>query len=155
MPNCSPRTARLLRVTLAASVAVAAVLACQPPRTEASEPAFRASVSGVDWELVELQGQTAPTGAGGRRATMRFEADTARVGGFAGCNRYGGTYTLDGSSLRFGPLISTKMACNEGMELEVRLTSALQTTRQYELTSTQLRLIGDAGPVARFTRRIP
>lgn len=148
------RATRRFRATLVAGV-MASVVACQPPRTEASGPAFRASVSGVDWELVEIEGQTAPTGAGGRRATLVFDADTAHAGGFAGCNRYGGTYTLDGNSLRFGPMIMTKMACNEGMELEARLASALQATRQYELSSTQLTLIGDAGRLARFTKRVP
>lgn len=150
----APRATRRFRATLVAGM-MAFVAACQPPRTEASGPAFRASVSGVDWELVEIEGQTAPTGAGGRRATLVFDADTAHAGGFAGCNRYGGAYTLDGNSLRFGPMIMTKMACNDGMELETRLASAFQATRQYELSSTQLTLIGDAGRLARFTKRVP
>ena len=31
--------------------------------------------------------------------------------GSAGCNTYNGTYTVDGSSISFGPLATTKMAC--------------------------------------------
>lgn len=153
----SPRASRIasrLRFTLAAA-AVTVLAACQPPRAANSDPAFRASVSGVDWELVELDGKTASTGAGHRRATIRFEPDTARVGGFAGCNQFGGPYTINGDSLRFGQLVSTMMACTEGMQLESEYLAALQATRRYELSSTQLKLFGPSGPVARFSRQIP
>jgi heat shock protein HslJ len=138
-----------------ATLAIVALAACQPPHPASSEPEFRASVSGVDWELVELDGKTAPTGAGGRRATLRFDADTARVGGFSGCNQFGGSYTIAGDSLHFGPLAMTRMACTEGMELESVLSAALQATQRYELSTTQLKLFGPSGPVARFSRQIP
>jgi heat shock protein HslJ len=153
----SPRASRSVSVRRfsVAACAVVALAACQPPRSASSEPAFRASVSGVDWELMELDGKTAPTGAGRHRATLRFEPDTARVGGFAGCNRFGGPYATSGDSLRFGSLVSTMMACTDGMELESDYLAALQATRRYELSSTQLKLIGPAGPVARFSRQIP
>lgn len=138
-----------------AGFAIVALAACQPPHSANSGPAFRASVSGVDWELMELDGKTASTGAGGRRATLRFDADTARVGGFSGCNRFAGTYTLRGDTLRFGPLIMTRMACADGMELERELSAALEATQRYELSSTQLKLVGPSKAVARFSRQIP
>ena len=145
--------ARLRNMTIAS--AVSTLIACQPPPAAGSGPSFRDSVSGVDWELVEVNGQTASTGAGGRRATLRFDADSARVSGFGGCNRYSGTYTLDGDSLVFGPLVMTRMACTEGMQLESKLSTALVATRRYELSSTQLKLFGSSGAVARFSRQIP
>ena len=152
----SPRASRLSPLFFAASTFVfVALAACQPPRAASSEPAFRSSVSGVDWELMELDGKTASTGAGGRRATLRFDADTAHVSGFSGCNRFAGTYTLAGDSLKFGPLITTRMACTRGMELESELSAALGATRRYELSSTQLKLFGPSGAVARFSRQIP
>ncbi len=150
------RASRLAaRVGVVLTAVVFALAACQPPHPASSEPEFRASVSGVDWELMELDGKTASTGAGGRRATLRFDVDTARVGGFSGCNRFGGTYTINGDSLRFGPLATTRMACAAGMDLESQLSAALGATRRYELSSTQLKLFGPSGPVARFSRQIP
>jgi putative lipoprotein len=153
----TPRASRLplLRLCAAATFGLLALSACQPPRAASSEPAFRSSVSGVDWELMELDGKTASTGAGGRRATLRFDADTARVSGFSGCNRFAGAYTLAGDSLRFGQLIMTRMACDRGMDLESGLSAALDATRRYELSSTQLKLFGPSGAVARFSRQIP
>jgi len=154
MRTRASRFTHRLRTALASS-ALVALAACQPPHAVNSEPEFRASVSGVDWELMELDGKTAPLGAGGRRATLRFDADTARVGGFSGCNRFGGTYTINGDSLRFGPMAMTRMACTAGMDLESQLSAALEATRRYELSSTQLKLLGPSGPVARFSRQIP
>ena len=120
--------------------------------TGASPAEFRAIVAGADWELVELVGQPAPTGAGGRRATIRFEADSSRAGGFAGCNRWGAPYTIDGAAIRFGPIITTKMACADGMTLEQRVADALGSARRFEIADDRLTLFGDVGPIARFRR---
>lgn len=135
------------------AVALALAAGCQSQlHTESSGQDFRGSVSGADWELMQLGGAPAPTGASGRRATINFDADTAHAGGFSGCNSYGGTYTVSGDSLRFGPIIMTKMACSEGMELEQHLAAALDSTRRYEFTPGQLTLVGSSGQVAMFTR---
>ena len=154
MPRLAPRPFVRLRTAALAGV-IGAVAACQAPRTPDSESAFRSGVSGVDWQLIELNAKTASAGAGGRRVIVRFDADSARVGGFAGCNTFGGSYALAGDSLRFGSLAVTRMACTQGMQLESELLQALQSTRRYELTSTQLKLFGPSGAMARFSRLIP
>jgi len=41
------------------------------------------------------------------------------------------------------------------MQLESKLSAALVATRRYELSTTQLRLLGPSGAVARFSRQIP
>jgi heat shock protein HslJ len=140
-------------VSLLAGALLALAAACAPSPGSGLAPAdFRAAVAGIDWELTEINGAPAPTGAGSRRATIRFDADTARVAGFSGCNRYFGNYTLDGTALRFGAVGMTKMACAEGMELERQLGTALEATRRYELKEGELTLFGDAGTVAKFVR---
>src|SRR5688572_11404862 len=88
------------------------IASCQPASTPDPSPVeFRAAVSGTEWTLRELSGAQAPLGAGGRSATLQFDADTARIAGFAGCNRYFGSYTLEGRALRFGAVGMTRMAC--------------------------------------------
>jgi heat shock protein HslJ len=134
---------------------VVGAIDCRRPPTPGGPADFRAATAGSEWELTELAGQPAPTGVGGRRATLRFEPDTARVAGFAGCNRYFGTYTVDGSALRFGAIGMTRMACAEGMGLEQQLGTALEATRSYTLNATQLTLLGSNGRVAQFERRTP
>jgi heat shock protein HslJ len=144
--------ARQLTRGLVILLVAAAASACRRPQPESSAPAFRRAVSGVDWELVELAGAPAPAGAGDRRPTLRFDPDSARAGGFGGCNRYGGSYTLEGPVLRFGPIVMTEMACDRGMELERRLTDALAATRRFVLAGSRLELYGETGQVAAFRR---
>ena len=124
----------------------------RPPQVTASPAEFRRSVSGSDWTLVVLAETPAATGAGGRRATLHFHADSARVAGFAGCNRYAGGYTVDGQALRFAPLAMTKMACVDGMVLENHVADALGRTNRYELATNGLTLFEGATVVAQFTR---
>jgi heat shock protein HslJ len=50
-----------------------------------------------------------PQDAAVARPSATFEE--GRVGGSTGCNRFTGSYTLDGDSLELGQLASTQMAC--------------------------------------------
>ena len=150
-----PASSRVLsRGTIWRRAAILALFAAcaQPPGSGLAPADFRAAAAGIDWELTEINGAPAPAGVGNRRPTIRFDADTARVAGFSGCNRYFGTYTLDGTALRFGAIGMTKMACAQGMELEQQLAAVLEATRRYELAQRELTLFGDAGVVAKFVR---
>jgi putative lipoprotein len=115
---------------------------------------FRRSVSGADWELIGLRGQSAPLGAGGRRATLRFDADSARISGFAGCNRYFSSYTLgdDEPALRFSAIGMTKMACSQGMDLEQQYATALSQVTRYTIQDNRLTLLDASSALAVFTR---
>ena len=94
-----------------------------------------------------------PWTSDGGTAKRTLEELRETLAGFAGCNRYFGTYTLTGTTLRFGPVGMTRMACSEGMQLEQQLSTALEATRGYTLNANQLTLVGSQGPVARFERR--
>jgi heat shock protein HslJ len=133
---------------------ILALLSCRPNAGVLSPVDFRASVAGAEWELVELGGQAAPLGAGGRRATMRFDADSARVSGFGGCNRYFAAYTLDDDmpEIRFGAVGMTRMACSEGMQLESQLADALSRTTRYTVQEGRLTLLDASSALAVFVR---
>jgi heat shock protein HslJ len=45
--------------------------------------------------------------------TIQFNNETKQVSGFSGCNRFFGSYTLEGNILNIGPLASTKMMCQD------------------------------------------
>ncbi|HKW46261.1 MAG TPA: META domain-containing protein [Gemmatimonadaceae bacterium] len=139
-------------VCRAAVVVSMCALACNRPPQTLKAPEFRGSIAGVDWSLMELGGKPAPTGAGGQRVTIHFDADSGRVFGFAGCNRFAGGYTVEGSNLHFPPLAMTKMACTEGMELEQQFADALIHTNRYEFNAAGLTFFDGSTPLARFTR---
>ena len=63
-------------------------------------------LAGTSWTFVSIGG--APV-AGDRATSLQF--DGARLSGSAGCNRFSGSYRIEGSTLTAGPLMATKMAC--------------------------------------------
>jgi putative lipoprotein len=79
------------------------------------------------------------------RTSLSFGAD-GRVSGLAGCNRYNGSYTLDGASLRFGPIAGTMMACPPALaEQEQRLHAAMAQVRGWRIANGLLHLTDEAG----------
>jgi len=128
------------------------IVACgpKPPASEQPPAMSAASLDNRDWTLVELGEVTAPVGAGGRPATIRFDPTTGRAAGFAGCNRYTAGYAVAGDSLSFGAAISTKMACADGDQLERGYLAMLPAIKTYALSDSTLTLNGSDGPLARF-----
>jgi heat shock protein HslJ len=80
------------------------------------------ALAGTEWSIASING--APPAAA-RKAAVRFTG--TRISGNAGCNSFGGSYTLDGNMLTVGPVISTKMACmGPGMSQESAVFKILQ-----------------------------
>lgn len=71
-----------------------------------------------------------------------------QVAGTAGCNRYFGSYELDGGNIAIGPLGSTQMFCAEPagvMEQEAAFLAAMQNAATYAITGDQLELFAADG----------
>jgi heat shock protein HslJ len=103
-----------------------------------------------EWALARLGDNTSPLGNGGRPVSLRLTSAENRAGGSAGCNSYGAPYTLSGNQLSFGPAISTKMACEQGMDVETAFLAMLSQVRSYQATDSSLTLLGSTGELARF-----
>lgn len=68
------------------------------------------------------------------------------VRGFAGCNRFFGSYQQQAQTLVFGPLGSTRMACDQ-MDQETAFLSRLSGTVTYRIRASTLEIIDDSGTV--------
>ena len=65
------------------------------------------------------------------------------IGGNSGCNSYGGHFTLDGSSISIGDLVSTLMMCTpEAMAVETPFTNALPEVDTVAIEDGELVLTG-------------
>jgi heat shock protein HslJ len=74
--------------------------------------------------------------------------DDGTVEGSAGCNSYSGKYSVDGTSMSIGALVTTRRACPEPvMVQEQAFLTALQASTQYELTADRLTLRDDDGAI--------
>jgi heat shock protein HslJ len=67
-------------------------------------------VLGLTWQLSEQATDGALTSVP-EGVLVTLALDLGNAGGTGGCNVYTATYTMDGSSLTFGPISSTLMAC--------------------------------------------
>jgi heat shock protein HslJ len=80
-------------------------------------------------------------------AKTRLSVDAeGRVSTTVGCNQMSGMATVTGSKLSFGPLASTRMACEPAlMDLEQKYGIALDGTRSFRVEGMLLKLIDESG----------
>jgi copper homeostasis protein (lipoprotein) len=111
------------------------------------------TLDGTHWALFELNGKIVTVGAGRETAYLELNAKKASAYGFAGCNRFFASYQTSGSSLTFGAMGATRMACPEGMDREQELLTALGATSRYQIQGSKLSLFAGETLVARFEAR--
>lgn len=105
------------------------------------------------WSLVALDGTPVAEMPQRGRPTLRFDLETMRATGFAGVNRFGGSYDAGAGTLTFAQLIMTKMAGPpEQMDLERRFSRALEQTTGWRLVEDHLELLAGDEVVARLAR---
>ena len=119
---------------------------------ESCPPRFAtAPLEGTAWQLVSLGGEAVTVGEGRPRPGLTLLAEDGRAAGSDGCNRFMGSYTVEGEKLSFGQLASTMMACADGMDAAQRYTAALGATARYRTLGVHLELYDGAGTLlARF-----
>lgn len=105
-----------------------------------------------DWLLVELGGEPIELAEAERAPSVSFDETANRAEGFAGCNNFFGSYSVDGSSLTFGPIGATRMACpGTDDDVEARYLAALGHTRSWRIKSRKLQFLADDIVLAQFT----
>jgi heat shock protein HslJ len=95
----------------------------------------------------DLQGGTWVVGAGliegalaDKRPTLEIASD-GTVSGFGGCNTYNGSVTIDGNSLTFGVLATTKKACGPvDTKIESTYLAQLEKVASYSFAAGRLLL---------------
>src|SRR5262245_33925765 len=114
----------------------------------ATAPLTNPDLVGTEWILGDLPGQALED----VRPTISFSGD-GTVEGNAGCNTFSGTYTVDGTNLTFGPLATTRMAC-EGAKgtVETAYLAAVQATTTYEITDAGELKLGGGPTTLTFTK---
>jgi heat shock protein HslJ len=116
----------------------------------------RMSVSALEdnyWKLTRLGDEPVIVEPQQREPHLVLRSD-GQVTGFAGCNQFTGSYTVDGSTLEFGPLAMTQRACLSGMETEAAFATAMKETVRFRLLAHYLELLdADGRTVARLEAR--
>ncbi|WGT46015.1 META domain-containing protein [Tessaracoccus lacteus] len=125
-----------------AVVAMSLLLASCASATPAAPPSS-GDLVGVTWLLENLAGEAPVDGS---PVTVHF-ADDGALFGSGGCNRFSGTYEIDGGTLTVGDALpSTMMACaDDVMALESAFFTALTSARGFAVEDETLTLNDESG----------
>lgn len=122
-------------------------------RYQAVEPT---ELSGTKWVATGINNGTgAVSSVGGDAEVMAVFGSDGTVAGNGGCNTFNGPYTVDGSAIAIGPLMSTKMACPT-LDQESAYLAALQAATTYAISGDKLELRDAEGALqVSFTATAP
>lgn len=104
-----------------------------------------ATLPGSAWQVTFMAGQ-APL----EEHPITFQFDTeGNVSGNGSCNTFGGTCTIEGKTIKFGPLRSTRRACEpDVMQQEHRFLAMLGSVTTWQIDSDgTLVLVGEEGEI--------
>jgi heat shock protein HslJ len=156
----------LPRRVLSSAMAVITLAACahhSRPSSAAGEdsrpkPASASmDLAGSSWVLEDLNGEGVIDKV---HVTLDF-TEAGRVVGNGSCNRYFATVTISGSSIKFGAVGATRMACLPAVsQQESKYFAALGAANRFEIEGSTLSIYGAASGDAankplRFTRATP
>lgn len=108
------------------------------------------NLKGTAWVLARIPGFSPEPTA--KPVTLDFSDTSGRFGGNAGCNMYGGLFEVNQATLKFSQVISTKMACVQGMETEYKLLKVLEETDNYVVEQEKLKLKKADQVLAEFSK---
>lgn len=121
-------------ISLGAIFAVAGIAGCK-----SLEPLPKNTpeglLGGTSWQLQQLGAHGAIAGS---QPTLVF-AEAGKVSGTASCNQFSGTVAIDGKSITFSPLATTRMACAEALNAqEATYLKALQEAQWFTVAGNTL-----------------
>ena len=137
----------VVAIVVAACSTGAASPAPSVAASEAVSPAGPPTLDGTSWRLsdyVSPDGQTFTVPAA---VTPLLAFDGGQLTANAGCNTFNASYTVTGDAIEIGPIMSTKMACEEPMaSVEAAYLAALEAVNKVAvLDDGKLQLWDDGG----------
>lgn len=126
------------------------VMHCKPAE-KTMGAAGTITLENTHWRLSEMNGMPVITPADAKEVHMVLTSANGekRITGFAGCNGLGGNYTTDGAKIKF-TVITTKMYCQDRMDIENFLTKTLDSANAYLIKGETLELYDGDTFLAKF-----
>lgn len=147
MPNvpflsipCPRLTAGLARVAVVVLSLASVLVAAAPP----------VSLTGTYWRLSQLNGEAVAVAEGTSLPHIALHADTERVAGFGGCNRFFGRYSSTDEAISIQPLGGSRASCPDTDALERSFLRALAAIDHYVVGDGRLTLSGDGRQILVF-----
>lgn len=98
-----------------------------------------------NWTLTHIGATEYKPDSGSRNVpSIQFGLDL-RISGSDGCNHIMGQYALKGQHMTIGPLASTKMFCQNSMQIATQYTEALNKVKGFQVYDKTLKLVDQYG----------
>ena len=101
------------------------------------------------WMLQSLAGQAIRLPAGAETPWLQMGQDKS-LSGFGGCNNLMGQYNLDGATIGFPGVASTKKYCESTQKVEDGFLGALREANSFKLDKGLLKLMQGETELASF-----
>ena len=106
------------------------------------------------WRLTRLGDEPIVLAENQREPYILLRLEDHRLSGFGGCNRFNGSFEIEGQSITFSPMAATMLACIPGGDTERAFLAALGNVTSFLKTAHHLELLdADGTIVARFEAR--
>jgi heat shock protein HslJ len=119
-----------------------------PARTPAADD--RALLLDGQWDVATIDGRAVDANAPTAYLTLA-SGDERRAYGYSGCNRFSGSYLLDGDRLSFSQMMMTRRACL-GHNVERAFSDVLARTTRFRLANGRLVLMEGDNEIAVLQR---
>lgn len=131
---------KVVSATLAVALTIAAgglMSACVSTTAVETDPQYLQK----RWALLVLNGQE--LSAEQRTKTPYLQLQSQFATAYAGCNRLSAAYQANGSSISFGAIRQTKMACLNNMKFEQGFIDMLAYSKTWSINGQLLRFYAD------------
>jgi len=111
------------------------------------------SLLGTEWLLTDLPGTTVIVNSQASFSVL----ENGRASGNASCNRFMGAIAIEGHTIKFGPIASTRMACGDGAlnAQEAQFLKFLSAANRFEMRDPFLLLFARGYDQPLHFSRIP
>ncbi|MGK7294598.1 MAG: META domain-containing protein, partial [Candidatus Wenzhouxiangella sp. M2_3B_020] len=120
------------------------------PGETCGTPFSRAELKDTYWKLTRMGDESIIPIVEAREPHIVLNADGGMTGS-DGCNQLRAGYAIDGDTIGFGEIATTRMACPQGEEQARQFRTALDRVSRYRVVGSHLELFNEAGEMlARF-----
>ena len=117
------------------------LLGCKPQQV---------SISSIEWKLVKLE--NTDVASLNPPVTLLLDETQKKISGFAGCNRFFGSYKTENTAITFSGMGSTKMFCQDTQATEDAYFKVLETIQSYKIENDKLLLLAGDRVVMEFRK---
>lgn len=108
------------------------------------------SITDTRWVLRTLNDTKVFTPESGKDIYILLEKGSNEANGSGGCNNFFASYTISGEFIKFGPVASTEMFCENSMDTEKDFFKVLEKTSLYRIKNNFLYLSDVTGVIAKL-----